>query len=621
MVALLNDAEIIINNAVRAGLALDPKMNIDEWADLYRMLSSEGSAEPGPWRTSRVPMSREVMQVLSPLHPCTYAVLVGPTQMFKTEVGTNWWAYTVDKAPGPFMIVEPYQDMALKLSKTRIAMAIRDTPSLNEKIAPVRSRDGGNTHLHKEYLGGGLIIAIPTPSGFQMVSIRYLWLDEVDSYPLDVGFGSDGDPIAMAKNRTSNYGTRKKIFACSTPKIKDASIIEREYLKSDQRKYYVPCPECKTKQVLYFKKDGHRGIRFEHENYKLVGPVEYACKHCGTLIPEHCKTTMLEQGSWIPENQENGQFPGFWLNALYAPLGWISWADIVTEFLEAKRTKSEPLLKTWVNTRMAETWAPKSKSINTNYLLKRREEYGKEIDCNTVLITAGVDVHPDRVEITVTGWLADQESYVLDHDVLYGDFLKPLLKKNLDKYLLTRTYLHEKGQMPINCTAVDSSFYSSEVHDYCKAREKSRIYAVIGRSGFERPVARTPNRQGDGTLLFTVGSDTSKDMLFGRLDINEAGPGCIHFGMDRDEKYFLGLTAEVLKTKLVKGFKVSYYEKIRDRNEPLDCYYYSLSALYIFCMMVFPKTTVEEMLILLHDKMTGKAIEQERTPGHKGVEV
>ena len=38
------------------------------------------------------------------------------------------------------------------------------------------------------------------------------------------------------------------------------------------------------------------------------------------------------------------------------------------------------------------------------------------------------------------------------------------------------------------------------------------------------------------------------------------------------------LTAEALKTKIIKGYRVSQFEKIRDRNEALDCRVYARAA-------------------------------------------
>lgn len=57
-------------NAKKLNIAITPAirnfkppedLTVSEWADKYRRLSPENSAEAGPWRTSRTPYLREVM--------------------------------------------------------------------------------------------------------------------------------------------------------------------------------------------------------------------------------------------------------------------------------------------------------------------------------------------------------------------------------------------------------------------------------------------------------------------------------------------------------------------------------------------------------------------------------
>jgi Bacteriophage tail assembly protein len=46
------------------------KLKLSEWADKYRVLSSESSAEPGQWVTDKAPYEREIMDAISdPLVP------------------------------------------------------------------------------------------------------------------------------------------------------------------------------------------------------------------------------------------------------------------------------------------------------------------------------------------------------------------------------------------------------------------------------------------------------------------------------------------------------------------------------------------------------------------------
>ena len=71
-------------NAFAAGLRPDPVLTVSEWADENRMLPSRASAEPGPWRTSRTPYLREIMDTLSVVDPTEMIVVMKGAQIGAT---------------------------------------------------------------------------------------------------------------------------------------------------------------------------------------------------------------------------------------------------------------------------------------------------------------------------------------------------------------------------------------------------------------------------------------------------------------------------------------------------------------------------------------------------------
>lgn len=589
MISFLSNGEAIYLSAGRRGLELDPDLTIAQWADEYRMLSSEGGAEPGKYRVERTPYLREIMDCLSPSHECLRVVLMKASQIGATEAINNWIGFVIHLAPGPFLMVQPTQDLAKKVSKQRIATAILETEVLSERIAQPRERDSGNTLLTKEFAGGVLMLTgANSAAGLRSMPVRYLALDEVDAYPADLD--DEGDPVKIAEKRTATF-SRRKIFITSTPTLKNFSRIEKEFDRSDQRFFYVPCPECGEYQVLKWE-----NLHYEQKDYKLISEVTHICTKCGVLIEERHKTEMLSRGKWVAHNKD-GDFPGFHLSALYSPLGWTSWRSIVEEYLEFTRTKDINLQKTWKNTVLGETFEPVGKEIDYTGLFNRREDFPKDyIQKEIALITAGVDTQDDRIEITVVGWARDEESYILDYVTLFGDLSKPVIWANLDQFLL-KTYKHESGLMRISCVAIDTGgHYTSEVYEFAKSRETRKIYAVKGSSMAGIPISGKPSRQKSGVYLFSIGVDTAKDLLFNRLTINEKGAGYIHFPIELTENYFNQLTAEKAVTKYSKGFAKREWIKIRDRNEALDMFVYAIAALNIFAFMVYPNLTINQML-------------------------
>ncbi len=599
MVRITTQAEHIYTAAYNRGLQLDPKVGISEWADKNVVLSSKGSAAPGNYQTSRVPFTEEIMDCLSPSHPCIQVVFMKPAQITGTQLILNWNGHSIDLSPGPFLIVEPTVDMAKKLSKQRYMEMIQNSPVLNNLIRSPREKDGGNTVLTKEYPGGVTILTgANSASSLRMMPIRNLALDEVDSYPLDLE--GEGDPLALAIKRTVTYGRRRKIFILSSPTEKDNSRIEREYLQSDQRKFNLPCPHCGYFQHLQWS-----NIKFEkNKKYELLSEVIYICDNCGCHIEERHKTDMLAGGRWVPENVKEGKCPGFHINGLYSPLGWSSWEDIVLEFLKHQKLRDEPLQKTWTNTVLAETWESKGTSLEYSFLFNRREPTTDYLDPAIVLVTCSVDVQEDRLEAKTIGWRPGEECHVIETKYLMGSPVELLVWDNLTEFI-QKTYLHERGQMRIVCTTIDTGYQASQVYEYVKASGQLNIFAVKGSSTPGAPISGKPSVQKNGVNLFLVGTDTIKNLLFSRLLIDEPGPGYVHFPLVLDEEYFKQLTAEKKKPKFHRGFKKYVWVKTRKRNEALDLFVYNIAALYIIAFVIYPNLTISQMLDSLQKNNEG----------------
>ena len=96
-----------------------------------------------------------------------------------------------------------------------------------------------------------------------------------------------------------------------------------------------------------------------------------------------------------------------------------------------------------------------------------------------------------------------------------------------------------------------------------------------------------PTRNNVGKCrLFPIGVNTAKELVFGRLRIQEPGPGYCHFPADYEDEYFKQLTAEKCVTKFHKGFPRREWIKTRPRNDALDCRVYATGAFAILNMNI-----------------------------------
>ena len=183
----------------------------------------------------------------------------------------------------------------------------------------------------------------------------------------------------------------------------------------------------------------------------------------------------------------------------------------------------------------------------------------------------------------VVGWGADEESWVIDYRIIFGDPSGPRVWSDLDA-VLQATYKHPVAvALPIRAAAIDTGgHHTKAAYEFCRTRLARRIWAIKGRGGPGIPVWPKRIKPVPGRVpLAIVGVDATKDALFARLRITEPGPGFIHFSRARDAEYFRQLTSERVVTTYVKGRPVrSWQARPGARNESLDTFVYAMAALH-----------------------------------------
>ena len=586
------------------------------------MLSPEGSAEVGKWRTSRVPYLRAIMDAFS--HPEVERVSVQkPSQIGYTEALNNVVGFVIDQDPGPILMVQPTVEMGKDWSKRRLANMLRDTPCLQDKVKDPRSRDSGNTITDKQFPGGQIaVVGSNSAAGLAARPIRWLLFDEVDRF--EASAGSEGDPIGIAEKRTVTFHNRK-IALGSSPNLKGSSRIEKSFSESVRHYYLVPCPKCGELQRLIWKNAAGEYclVLGRNERTGRVEWAKYQCQCCSVLIDESEKYRMAAEGEWWHETPEGDLKPGvqwarhvgFRVDIFYSP--WKEWAVIGQEFIEAK--ESPELLHSFFNGTIGDSWEETLERLDPDSLKGRRETFVAEVPAGVAILTAGVDVQQDRLELEIDGWGKGQECWKT-HYRIYGDPLGDEVWERLNAYL-TRPYQHELGPtVRIRACAVDTNYLSTEVYKFCRGKLRQGVIPMRGLSQRGRPLIgkppKKPNRH--GVKLVPLGTDTAKDVLFARLRVKEPGPGYIHFASPTDtggdDEYFAQFAAEVVVWRREQGRRVRKYLQRRPRNEAIDLGVLNLAALYWLGANVYDR--LDKWL----DKLKAEAAEQvDQKPPQKSV--
>lgn len=552
-----------------------PNLTVSEWADNYRILTSATSAEPGPWRTSRAPYMREIMDCITDSNTEEVAIMAS-AQVGKTEFMLNMVGYHIDYEPCPIMFMLPNKKLIRYFSTTRLSTMIEASEALRDKVA----KNAGNTIDEKSFLGGSItIVGANAATSLSSRPIRILLCDEVDRYP--VSAGKEGDPINLAKMRTTTFPSNRKHVYVSTPLHKDTSRIEQLYEDSTMEQWSLACPSCGTFQPIKWEQ-----IKFEYhkteDNEFVVDEVNHTCSECGCLHGE--REWKRNAGKWVAQKNHSHR-RGFHLNQFASP--WVTWEKIVRDFLEAKRDGREKL-KTWVNTVLGESWEENGTTIDEDSLFERCEKYDAEIPNPVKVLTAAVDVQDDRFEIEVVGWGVARESWGIEYHKIYGDLHQPQVWHDLDIWL-QKTWTKANGKaFGLTCVCMDSGgHFTQEVYQFCKAREARKIYAIkgasIGKGEYVPLLAGISRPKPIKALLIRLGVNDGKARVMASLQVNEPGPNYCHFpkGKGYELAYFTGLTAEKLETRYEKGRPYHVWVKVRARNEPFDLRVYNTAALEI----------------------------------------
>lgn len=547
-------------------------MTLSQWAMKHGVIT-EG-AEPGAFHP--YPYQLGIMDAIT--DPLTeFVTLMKSKRVGYTQIVTFAQGYFIQQDPSPMLVVQPTIDDAKGYSKDTVAPMLEDTPVLEGLISEVKSRDSKNTIEMKQFPGGSLHLrGANSMRGFRRLTKRVCIGDEVDAYPLLPG----GDQLKAMVGRTETYGSRRKIILGSTPLIRDVSRIERAFSRSDQRYFLVPCPRCGELQRITWA-----SITWPEGNPERA---YMTCQANGCEIDHSSKPGMLEAAlafgdqGWHAE-KEFANHAGFHIWAGYSMSPNAAWGQLATEFLEVKSQPEE--LMTFTNEVLAETWEVEGEKLDHDSLYSRLRSSYENVPAAAVVLTAGVDVQKDRLEVEVVAWAPDQESWSLAYERIYGDPASDQIWLDLDAFL-DNTYWHENGhevQVAATCIDSGSNLYTENVYRYVKQRSMLRRWAVKGQGGPGIPWVGSSSRNNAAKIrLFSLGVDTIKTTLFARLTKMDRGPGFCHFPMDYPESYFMGLTAERAVRKFSRGqVHIAYVHDKRIPNEPIDCRVYAMAALKI----------------------------------------
>ena len=557
-----------------------PKKRLDPsaWAE-QNVFIPEGNARPGRISFREAPYQRGMMDVCADPSIHRVTMMTG-AQVGKTMIALCLMGFYTGHKPMSQILMQPTQTDMKKWLESKFEPMVRANSDLQDLYAKPRGREGANNSIMKTFRGGHLILAWAGSSNtMRGVSAPITICDEVDAYE----HTSEGHPVNLLWQRSATFGDHRKLIELSTPTVKDNSWIESAYKRGDQRKFWVVCPHCSEKHLLLWE-----NVQWQDDD---VSTARIHCPGCDYGFNDMERIRMIryaeaDDGGWIAEKKTRGH-ASFQISVLYSPLRRLQ--DIVQTYLSIESDPNQNLATFW-NTCLGETYENAGDSADGDALEARACEYSAEIPDGVKILTAGVDVQKDRLEVEVVGWGTGEESWNIAYEVFYGDTsnYKDQCYRELMNFASRGFQMDDGGQrIFIESMGVDSGYNTIAIYNFVRAQSKKipRVYALKGVGGWNRDVLKSSKPQvtykGVRPALFTVAVDIAKRILMQRLNVSEPGAGYCHFPAERTGgDYFKQLTGEVLLHD-PRTNKWKWTKKDTDTNEALDCRIYAWTALQI----------------------------------------
>lgn len=596
-----------IERAIAAGLeslaAVEP-MRLSEWAAKNFYLSAESSYVEQAWEA--YPYQVAIMDAMSndEIEEVTFmkSARVGYTKMILAAVG-----YFAEHKRRNQALWQPTDDDSDEFCKTELEPMLRDVPAMMKVFPSFQAKSKANTLRQKKFLTSVLHLrGGKAAKNYRRLSIDVSILDEVDGF--DQNVEKEGSPITLARKRIEG-ATFPKLIGGSTPKLKGLSLIEARHDQADlQFKRHIPCKHCGEMITLRWGgKDKSFGMKWINDDPSTV---MHMCDLCDGQMTQADYLEVWGQGRWIAQDGSyiddgDGSFHApdgaripvpkkvaFHVWTAYSPQ--TSWAQIVDEFLSAQRKaksgdKSE--LQTFVNTTLGETWEEDVEKADIHALMQRAEPYPlRVVQMGGLVLVAGIDVQDNRFEVVVWAVGRGEEMWVVDYMVLAANPAVPADWEKLSFYMETRFQHMAGGTLGIEGYTIDTGgHFTHQAYAWARMQQAKgrRCFASKGDSRLGGPVKGRSSLQDvnyagkvikSGIKLWLVGTDTAKDLIFGRLNVTQPGPGCLHFSQDLPAEFYHQLTAEArVKVRTVSGEQYRW-AKMRLRNEVLDCTVLALFA-------------------------------------------
>ena len=637
------------------------KMMPSEWVEKNIILTSEVSRFDGKFKYEFSPYAREIIDNLHPTNPSRYIAVMKSAQSGITQgFIVPGMAWIIAEHSDNFLFTAGDLDLAKKTITTRFDPLIRSSGLahlIRPNVVRAKGKRSGDTDFSKEFSGGNAIIQGTNNAGkFRFFSVKTCFLDDWDTAPR--ADKKEGSTRKLIDGRQTSYGNLAKTAYVSTPTVTQTSNIWETYQLGDQRKWHWPCPKCNEFvpsdwRLPMYDGNGFGGIVWEldHNNKLIEESVAFKCPSCGHKIKNTEKHDLNQLGKWIPTAEaKEKNFVSYYMNSLIIPPGFITWVDLVYEWLKAcppNQKVNVNLLKVFNNVRLGLPFEEKGEVVKITDLMNNIREYEPGVipdvtadsdgNGDICLITLSADLggvmksgnEDVRIDWEIIAHTSTGATYSIDHGSI-GSFKRKRKKSSRDvkfddlrtkmtyahntelsawpllKEVIEKDYVGESGEeYNIGLSLIDTGHFTTLAFEFINSFVGSgnRVLGIkgVGEKNFRRntvdkaPVRKSSNKSN----LYLLDVEQLKDDLSSYISLRPGDDGSqdnwfLNFPRQEKGKYemktfFKHYESEVRKEIVENGEVVGFkWDKKNSDSENhfWDVRIYNVAARYVFLDML-----------------------------------
>ncbi|MDR0374730.1 MAG: phage terminase large subunit family protein [Treponema sp.] len=590
---------------------IDPYISpITEWAARNRYLPEGTTEHPGFVDPDFAPYTLEIKENFFPDSPYRIIAILKGTQSLITTAIEDAIGHSIKYGLHNILYVISTASMAAQRSSASIDVMINNS-GLKDRVRPIakrkNQRKSGDTLLYKELAGGRRfsMTSYKSIAALKSFSWDLIVMDEIDEAPPSIK--GQGDPEAIIEVRGKTIDNLK-IAKLSTPTQAENSRIWKAFKSGDRREYMIPCPRCGGFQFLEMMKEGREyGLYGDYTVDKtkrptfVAGTARYKCKLCGEDFFEYEKPAFMREKSrgglarWEPQAEaQDPRDRSYHVSSMMSPM--TQWSNILVDYAKTGFGQKLHEYKSFViNTeglpfftnRAYKPWL-ELKEAAEDYPLGEAPEGG-------LIITGGVDVQKNRLELQLVAWGYGMEGWSFYHGQFIGataDVNGPAWSDLLAFAKKLYTIPGTGTEVRIGKIGVDASYNPNKEASLANENlrmEMNAVYAFCKRHpSMFVPVRGVDGQVADGRVAqkrskaygidyYLVDVTAIKQELFENIDRRD-GRYAVHFSRAYPDEFFRQFLSEIYG-ELDNG-KMGY-KKIYERNEALDTFIYARAAMNI----------------------------------------